>query len=163
MKTIEFKRLTEVDTSDITLLMNHKLVRKQMPLLTNIIFNEKTCEKFIDIKESLWIKHGYGPWAFVIDCRFAGWGGLQSENGEADLAMVLHPDFWGIGKTLYKEIIRRAFYEMKLSSVTVLLPPTRTRISGLLHLGFKKDSELEIEKQHFIKYRLEKTGKSTKK
>ena len=99
----------------------------------------------------------------MIDGRFAGWGGLQSENGEADLAMVLHPDFWGIGKTLYKEIIRRAFYEMKLSSVTVLLPPTRTRISGLLHLGFKKDSELEIEKQHFIKYRLEKTGKSTKK
>ena len=43
----------------------------------------------------MWDEHGYGPWAFIINGEFAGWGGLQPEQGEADFALVLHPDFWG--------------------------------------------------------------------
>jgi len=31
-------------------------------------------------KEKLWAEHGYGPWAFLIDGKFAGWGGLFSRN-----------------------------------------------------------------------------------
>lgn len=45
-----------------------------------------------------WQQYGYGPWAFEIDQQFAGWGGLQYEEGDADLALVLHPKFWGSGK-----------------------------------------------------------------
>jgi RimJ/RimL family protein N-acetyltransferase len=152
---IEFKRLTEIKKSDIIELMNNPLVRRQMPLLKGD-FSESICDKFIVAKEQLWAEHGYGPWAFTINDRFVGWGGLQPENGEADLALVLHPDYWGIGKVLYKEIIRRAFGEMGLTSITVLFPPTRTRIKGLLRLGFKEDKKFEIENERFIRYRLEK-------
>ena len=70
--------------------------------------------------------------------------------------MVLHPDYWGVGKVLYKEIINRAFGEMGLNSITILLPPTRTRINALLRLGFKKDGELEIDNEQFFKFRLVK-------
>ena len=133
--------------------MNHPLVRKQMPLLTGE-FDQQACLEFVAAKEQLWDQFGYGPWAFVIDGQFAGWGGLQPEDGEADLALVLHPDYWGIGKTLYREIISKAFNEMELESVTVLFPPTRTRISGFLRLGFQKDGEVEVGKHRFIRYRL---------
>ena len=150
---IEFKRLTEVDKADIIELMNDALVRRQMPLLKGV-FTETHCDRFIASKEKLWNEHGYGPWAFTVAGDFAGWGGLQDEDGEADLAMVLRPKYWGIGKVLYKEIIRRAFEEMKLPSVIVLFPPTRTRIQGLLRLGFKEDAELEIGDELFIRYRL---------
>ncbi|RIH62870.1 GNAT family N-acetyltransferase [Mariniphaga sediminis] len=152
---IEFKKLAEIKKSDIIELMNNPLVRRQMPLLKGD-FNELVCDKFIVAKEQLWAEHGYGPWAFTINDKFVGWGGLQPENGEADLALVLHPDYWGIGKVLYKEIIRRAFGEMGLTSITVLFPPTRTRTKGLLRLGFKEDKEFEIENERFIRYRLEK-------
>ncbi|WP_430965361.1 GNAT family N-acetyltransferase [Spongiimicrobium sp. 2-473A-2-J] len=152
---IEFKRLTEVTTSDIMELMNNPLVKRQMPLLKDG-FDESACDRFVAAKEQLWTEHGYGPWAFIINDRFAGWGGLQPERGEADLALVLHPDFWGTGKVLYKEIIRRAFGELGLDSVTVLFPPTRTRIKGFLRLGFKEDTTLEIGNERFIRYRLEK-------
>ena len=135
-------------------LMNHPLVRRQMPLLKGD-FTKANCEAFIANKEKLWAHHGYGPWAFVINGRFAGWGGLQPEKGEVDLALVLHPDHWGKGKVLYKEIIRRAFDEMGLPSVTVLFPPSRTRIRGFLRLGFRKDKELEIDGALFTRYRLE--------
>jgi len=151
---IEFKRLTEVKKSDIIELMNNQLVRRQMPLLVDE-FNESICDEFIAGKEQLWAEHGYGPWAFFADNQFAGWGGLQPENGEADLALVLHPNYWGIGKKIYKEIVKRAFDSMNLKSITVLFPPTRTRVKGLLRLGFKKDSELEVNGERFIRYRID--------
>ncbi len=152
---IEFKRLSEVEKSEIIELMNNQLVRRQMPLLKDD-FTESVCDKFIEAKELLWLEHGYGPWAFTVNGQFAGWGGLQPENGEADLALVLHPTYWGLGKILYKKIIGKAFGEMELKSVTVLFPPTRTRIKGLFRLGFKEDGELEVEGKQFIRYRLEK-------
>lgn len=158
--TIQLKRLSEVDKADIIELMNNKLVRRQMPLLVED-FNESMCDKFIVAKELLWAEHGYGPWAFIVDGQFAGWGGLQPENGEADLALVLHPNYWGIGKALFKEIIGKAFGEMGLPSVTVLFPPTRTRVQGLLRLGFKEESEIEVNNERFILYRLEKPVEST--
>ena len=131
-----------------------------MPLLKSG-FDERACEEFIASKEALWAEEGYGPWAFFINDEFAGWGGLQPENGDADLALVLHPKYWGTGKVLYKEIIRRAFEEMGLKSITVLFPPSRTRIQGLLRLGFKQESKLRIGEAQFIKYRLAKNDTSS--
>ena len=153
---IEFKRLSEVALSAIVELMNNQLVRRQMPLTTDN-FDEADCKRFITAKEQLWIEHGYGPWAFVIDGQFGGWGGLQPENGEADLALVLHPNYWGAGKRIYNEIVNRAFGEMGFKTLTVLLPPTRKKIKGLFKLGFKVDGELKIGDESFIRYRLEKS------
>ncbi len=152
---IKFIRLSEVKKSKIIELMNNPLVRRQMPLFT-VEFDERVCNEFIAAKEKLWNEHGYGPWAFIVDGQFAGWGGLQPENGDADLAMVLSPNYWGIGKVLYNEIISRAFNEMRLKSVTALVPPGRIRIKGLLRLGFKEYGELEIGNQRFIRYRIER-------
>ena len=151
----ELKRLTEVPKQEIIKLMNLDLVRRQMPLLKGY-FGEGECEKFLAAKERLWSDFGYGPWAFVINGSFAGWGGLQPENGEADLAMVLHPDYWGFGKKIYKKIIDKAFGEMGMQSVTILLPLTRTRVKALDRLGFKADGDLEIHGESFVRYRLEK-------
>ncbi len=152
---IEFKRLSEVKQSDIIELMNDQLVRRQMPLLEGV-FSQEDCNKFIAAKDLLWKKHGFGPWAITVNDQFAGWGGLQPEDGEADLALVLNPTYWGIGKVLFEEIINRAFGEMGLTSVIVLFPPSRTRIKGLLRLGFKKDKEVIVGDQRFIRFRLNK-------
>lgn len=150
---IQFKRLSEVDHKDLIDLMNNPLVRRQMPLLKGI-FTEEDCAGFIAAKEQIWSEHGYGPWAFVIDGKFVGWGGLQPEQGEADLALVLHPDFWGVGKRLYQTIVDEAFDSMELETITVLLPPTRTRISGLVSLGFIEDGILKVSNNEFVMYRL---------
>jgi len=45
----------------------------------------------------------------------------------------------------YDEIIRRAFEEMGLDSITILFSPPRTRIKGIPRLGFVHGGELEIE------------------
>jgi [ribosomal protein S5]-alanine N-acetyltransferase len=152
---ISFKRLTEIKSSEIMELMNNQSVRREMPLLAGN-FTQSDCDKFLAAKESMWLEHGYGPWAFIVNGQFAGWGGLQPEDGEADLALVLHPKYWGIGKVLYRKFIKTAFDEMGLKSVTVLFPPSRTRIKGFLRLGFKRDCELMVRNKSFIKYKLER-------
>lgn len=120
--TLELKRLTEVDPIDIISLNNNPDVLRQMPL-GSANFDLAKAKEWVQQKDAQWQQYGYGPWAFLIDQKFAGWGGLQYEDGDADLALVLHPDFWGSGKAIYHEIVRRAFTSLGLESITILLPP----------------------------------------
>ena len=84
---LEFKRLGEVAPSEYVALNTHPLVMRQMPL-SDDSFNEEVCREWIKGKEKMWEEHGYGPWAFIVDDKFAGWGGLQPEQGDADLGLV---------------------------------------------------------------------------
>lgn len=124
-----------------------------MPLLKGG-FTQIDSDRFIAAKERLWLKHGYGPWAFVAGSQLVGWGGLQPEQGDADLALVLHPNYWGIGRRLYEAIVTQAFDEKGFESITVRVPPTRTRVRGLIRLGFTADGEVEVEGCRFNRYRL---------
>lgn len=54
--------------------------------------------------------------------------------------------------------MRRAFGDMGLESVTILFPPTRTRVKGILRLGFKPDGEVEMAGERFIRFRLRAPG-----
>jgi [ribosomal protein S5]-alanine N-acetyltransferase len=150
---LEFKRLSDISISDIIAVNTNPLVLRQMPL-SGDDWEESEWIEWVEGKERQWKEHGYGPWAFVIDGKFAGWGGLQYENGDADLGLVLHPDFWGTGRIIFNEIIHRAFGEMAFESIIILFPPTRTRIKGILRLGFQPDGEVELYGEKFIRYRL---------
>lgn len=150
---IEFKPLKDIPKQDIIELLNHPLVRRHMPLAKDD-FDDQAYDKFIAAKQKLWDDHGYGPWALIVDQQFVGWGGLQYEEGDADLALVLHPKHWGLGKVLFDAILQKSIKETKLDSITALLPPSRTRTKGMLKLGFQPDGELIIHGERFIRYRL---------
>lgn len=155
--SLEFRRLSEVDPACLIALMNDPRVRRHLPLSVNR-FGADECAAFIEKKEAMWREHGYGPWAFYVDGRFAGWGGLQPENGEPDLGLVLVPEFWGSGRMIFEAILERAFGAMGFDSITVLLPPSRTRVKGLFRLGFVRDGEVELKGERFLRFRLFKDG-----
>lgn len=155
---LHFRRLSDAAIADIIALNNNPDVLRQMPL-GRPDFDERKCKAWVAQKEAQWALNGYGPWAFFVDGQFAGWGGLQQEDGDADLALVLHPDYWGLGRVIFDEIVRRAFQEMGLASITLLLPATRTRIKGILRLGFCLDAEVDIDGTPFSRYRLFATAK----
>nr|WP_236758242.1 hypothetical protein [Acinetobacter junii] len=69
---------------------------------------------------------------------------------------MLHPQYWGFGKKIFNEIIRLAFNEMGIESITILLPPTRNKLKGVYLLGFELESEIMLSGELFIKYRLYK-------
>ena len=150
---LEFKHLRDIDCSEIIALNTNPLVMRQMPL-SDDKFGEDECRDWVEGKEQQWEQFGYGPWAFLIDGKFAGWGGFQCENGDPDLGLVLHPDYWGTGRMIYDEIIKHGFGDMGFESVTILFPPTRTRIKGILKLGFQPDGEVDLHGERFLRYRL---------
>lgn len=150
---IEIKRLNNVDKSDLIALMNNPMVRKHLPLAKGV-FDDKAYDGFIAAKEKLWKEHGYGPWAFFFEKQFIGWGGLQYEEGDADFALILHPNYWGFGKAVFDLVIRQAFLIMGLKSITVLLPPSRLKLSVMNRLGFTRDGEVMLQGQRFLRFRL---------
>jgi ribosomal-protein-alanine N-acetyltransferase len=150
---IVFKRLPEVDPADLIALMNDPRVRRRLPLARGM-FGPAECAGFVAAKERLWAEHGYGPWAFLIDGEFAGWGGLQPEGDDVDLGLVLRPKYWGAGRVLYERLVADAFEQRRVPSVVILLPPSRVRVSGVLQLGFRPDGELQIAGERFLRYRL---------
>ncbi|MCH7337468.1 GNAT family N-acetyltransferase [Acinetobacter sp. NIPH 2699] len=153
---IQFDRLSNIHYAEIIELNTNNLVLQQMPLAKGIIFDKEQCIAWVDAKEKHWEEYGYGVWAFLVDNKFAGWGGLQYEDGDADLALVLHPRYWGLGKQIFNRIINKAFNELNFRSITILLPPTRNKLKAIYSLGFKLEGEITINHEPFIKYRLYK-------
>jgi [ribosomal protein S5]-alanine N-acetyltransferase len=153
MDEIELVHLFEVKAENFIELMNNKMVAKQLPLLTRG-FSAEDCQSFLNDKEQLWENHGYGPWALLIHGEFAGWGGLQPQNGDADFALVLHPRFWGWGRKIFNKFRCQAFCEMNLDSITVLFPPGRQNAKVLTRFGFIECGQLTVDGESFTRFRL---------
>jgi RimJ/RimL family protein N-acetyltransferase len=149
----KFKALTDVDRVDVIALMQHPKVICHMPLLTEK-FDEPKYKSFIAAKEKMWKESGYGPWAFIQNGTFMGWGGLQPVDCDVEIALVLHPNYWGYGKALYEKIIQYAFEIRHLKSVIILFPTSRTRIKAIFQLGFRLDGKYEFSGKQYIRYRL---------
>lgn len=154
---IEFRRLRQVSSLAIIELMNQRAVRRHLPLARGH-FGPSDCEKFVASKERMWEEYGYGPWAFVIDGEFIGWGGLQPDGNDVDVGLVLYQSHWGAGRVLYQRIIAYAFGELGIGSVTILLPPSRKRLSAVQRLGFCPDGEVTLDGERFLRYRLTATA-----
>lgn len=150
---IEFLRLSQIPAAEIIALNTHPWVLKHMPL-GDSQFDEAFCLTWVAGKEQHWEQYGYGVWAFVIEGQFAGWGGLQNENGDADLALVLHPTFWGEGKRIAKQMIEKAFTSINVDSVTVHLPLTRVKLAALLRHGFVEEALVDFDGVLFKRFRL---------
>ncbi|MGM1003108.1 GNAT family N-acetyltransferase [Acinetobacter haemolyticus] len=154
--SIHFERLSHIDIKDIIEINTNERVLEQMPLAQDIVFDHQQCIAWVKAKEKHWDEYGYGIWAFLLGDNFVGWGGLQFENGDPDLALVLHPRYWGLGKKIFKQIVNIAFNEYKFNSITILLLPSRNKLKAIYLLGFKFDGEVTIDNQLFIRYRLYK-------
>jgi len=152
---IKFVHLSEIDQEQMINLMNNPLVGKQLPLLGDG-FSTEDYHDFLKSKKQLWDDHGFGPWAFMIKGIFAGWGGLQHDQGDLDFALVLHPNFWGWGRKIFEKIKDQAFNKMNINSITILLPPSRKNSKAVTRFGFNEDGEKTVQGMRFVKFRLAK-------
>ena len=138
-------------------LMNDASVRRHLPLARGA-FTLRSCTEFVADKERLWREAGYGPWSILREGEFVGWGGLQPEGDDVDIALVLRPHSWGMGRSLFRCFLSVAFHENALDAVISLLPETRTRGGGLTRLGFQREGLTEIGGVRFSKFRLHRSA-----
>jgi RimJ/RimL family protein N-acetyltransferase len=150
---IELKRLQEIPPAEIIDLMTHPRLRRHMPLL-GPTFDEAACRDFVEGKERARQELGYGVWAFCCAGKFVGWGGIQDEDGDPDVGIVLHPDHWGLGPVIMRILLREAFRDLGFSYVTILIPPTRKNVRALGDLGFTLEGEVSSFGTTFLRFRL---------
>lgn len=151
---IAFVRLTEVAPAEILAHMNDPRVGEHMPLLTSV-WTEERVASFVAAKEACWQRDGLGHWAFLAGGRYIGWGGLQREDGEWDLGLVLRPGAFGHGPRLARQVVAFARDDPRVPYVTFLLPPSRKNRGALARLGAQLLGEVNHAGARFLKYRLD--------
>jgi hypothetical protein len=144
--------LSEIPASELVALLNDSDVHRHMPLAGDH-WDEAKALDWARAKDAQWAENGYGPWAIRLDGAFAGWGGFQKEEADADLGLVLFPRYWGSGAPIFRELLRRGA-ALPLPGITILLPPSRVRMKGLVRLGFVPDGEIDYTGERFMKFRL---------
>lgn len=124
-----------------------------MPL-TGESFTSRTAAEWVASKDAQWERHGFGPWAILVDGAFAGWGGFQAEAGGADFGLVLDPHYWGQGRAIARLMLDRGFGEFGLDEVVIALPYSRSPDRAVARWGFTPDGEASYDGTRFRQYRL---------
>jgi RimJ/RimL family protein N-acetyltransferase len=153
MAEYSFHPLAEIDGATWLTLLNDPEVHRHMPL-GGTAWTASAAADWARGKDAQWTTNGYGPWALRVDGVFAGWGGFQKEGADADLGLVLLPQFWGHGARLHAAMLAKGFDELGLDSITILLPPSRVRMKGLVRLGYLPDGEIVYDGHRFLKFRM---------
>ena len=149
--SLELKLLRSAPRELVIEQMNDARVRRHLPLATED-FNDAAYNRFLAGKEAMWSNHGYGPWAFYMDNRYAGWGGLQPDDGEAELALVLCPWAFGYGRLIAAKVIDWGFQELGLERILIYLPESRSVERFLSNSGFKRDTDISIHENTFSRF-----------
>lgn len=157
-QSVQFKHLAEIELPEIVHLLNHPGVRALMPLAAEPA-DAASARAWVESKESCWTQYPYGPYAIVIGGSFAGWGGLQPENGEPDFALVLLPEYWGMGKTVFRMLLHEIARNPEIPAITVHFPELRKNRNAIERLGFVREKAVLLEGQPFTRYRLTIAGK----
>jgi RimJ/RimL family protein N-acetyltransferase len=150
-----FVPLSSIDLEELRALNTDPQVMRHMPLADPEPMSPDELRDWVAGKEAITRQHGFGPQAILLDGDFAGWGGIEPDDAGASISLVLFPAFWGRGREILDVLLEEAFGRLGLPYVLVEFPPTRTRVRGLLRLGFREVGDRTIEGERFVVYRLD--------
>jgi RimJ/RimL family protein N-acetyltransferase len=154
LSDITFVRLSEIDPALLIAQMNDPLVKAHMPL-AGPVFDKEFCLRWVAGKEKQWTENGLGPWAFLIDGEYAGWGGFQLEDFGWDLGLVLTPAFFGAGPAIARKLLEFAREDPRIDTVCCLLPPSRRHFGALRRFGAVADGTVDYDGKTFLRFRLD--------
>lgn len=106
MSNFDLHRLDEASLDDLLILLRDPRIARHMPLHDASITREWV-QGWVESKMSQWKHPSAGPWAVSRGSRLIGWGGYQPDGESVELALVLAPSAWGLGREIFEEIDRR--------------------------------------------------------
>lgn len=151
---ITFSRLPTISPGTILAHMSDPRVSRHLPLQT-FAWDRAAVADFVAAKEERWRRDGLGHWAILCGGTYVGWGGFQNEDGEWDYGLVLQAGSFGLGTRITRKALAFARADERIPYVTLLLPPSRTRLRALSRLGADFACEVDHNGARFLKFRLE--------
>lgn len=103
MKSIEYLKLSQVNANDFISILNKLKIREH--LIDHNLFDNNSIKNWIESKLETDSTQGCRVRAIYINHQLAGWCGIQFEDDEYEIAIVIDEEFWGSGKTVFKDIM----------------------------------------------------------
>ncbi len=103
MNGIEYIKLNEINSSEFLPLLNKKKIREH--LIEHRLFDAATVKAWQEAKIEVDSIQGCKIQAILVDKKLAGWCGIQLENKQYEIAIVLDDCYWGYGRKIFREIM----------------------------------------------------------
>ncbi len=100
---IEYVMFSEIKAVDFVTLLNKHKIREH--LIQHELFDTYTVNAWVKTKLEMDSSPGCKIRAILINDQLAGWCGIQLEGKEYELAIIIDDRFWGIGKTIFYEMM----------------------------------------------------------
>lgn len=150
MKNIEYVDFQDLNHIELLNILNKEKVREH--LVSHSEFDEASLNKWVESKVRVNGIIGCKVKGIEINGFVAGWCGIQFENGAYELAIVLDPRYWGVGITVFKDVMTWAS-EFGHSKVVLHLFNTRPKYRLLTKMA-SRVFESTMFGQKYISYEL---------
>lgn len=151
MRRIEYRKLDEIEPTDFLPLLNKPTTRAH--LIDHELFEAVSAKEWIQGKLDVDALPGCRVRAILVDKQLAGWCGIQLQDGNYEVAIVIGDRYWGIGKKVFQEVLgwAKAFGH---KTVYLHLLHTRPEYRFLRKIS-KNVFESELMGRKFTTYELE--------
>jgi len=150
MNPIEYTTLNQVVPDQLISLLNKQRVRSH--LMRHQLFDRKSIQSWLKGKIEMDATPGCRVRAIVVDGQCIGWCGIQHDNGEYEIAVILDDSHWGLGRKIFRDLMAWA-KELGHQTVSIHFLHTRPEYKFLQKIA-KNVYESEILDNKFTTYRL---------
>ena len=103
MNTIKYLPFNDVNPDDFLTFLNKQKTREH--LIEHDLFDLNSVKTWMDSKKDVDNTPGCKVRAIICNNLSAGWCGIQLEEGKYEIAIVIDEQFWGLGKTVFQEMM----------------------------------------------------------
>lgn len=151
MNCIEYVKLNEIEPIEFLPLLNKQTTREY--LVDHELFDTDKVRVWIQSKIDVDASQGCRVRAITVDKQLAGWCGIQLEEGIYEIAVVIDDGYWGLGRSVFREIM---IWAKELSHTTICIHLLHTRPEYAFLRKLSKDVyESELLGSKFTTYELE--------
>lgn len=151
MCCLEFIKFNDIEPIAFLPLLNKQTTREH--LIDHQLFDAGSVKEWVKGKIDIDSSEGCRVRAITVDKQLAGWCGIQYEEGKYEIAVVIEDSFWGIGKSVFIEMMTWA-KELGHSTVYIHFFHTRPEYKFLRKIA-KHVYKSELLGSKFTTYELE--------
>ena len=101
--TIDYVKFDEIDPEELIPLLNRQKLRAH--LIDHALFDRAMVESWIAGKNATDATCGCKVRAVLVNAQLAGWCGIQFEEGNYEMAIVLDERQWGVGIRIFQDML----------------------------------------------------------
>ena len=106
MTDLHYVKLTDIHAEDFVPLLNNPKIRRH--LIEHPQFDTESIQEWLNTKIAMDARAGCQIRAVFYRGRLVGWCGIQWENEQYEIAIILDPKRWGLGKRVFHDMMHWA-------------------------------------------------------